>query len=58
MKRSTKRSIKLTRVKLEQYYVQSTIAQNESFSKTTVTFLQDNYLDLLHVLSCASCLQV
>jgi len=44
---STKRSIKLMRLKYVQYRIQLTIAKNENFSKTPVTFLQDNCLDLL-----------
>jgi len=36
---STKQSIKLRRLKLVQYCIQLTIAKNDNFSKTTVTFL-------------------
>jgi len=43
----TKRSMKLWRLKLVQYCIRLTIAKNETFSKTPVTFLQDNCLDLL-----------
>ena len=45
--RSTKQSIKSRRLKLVQYCIQLTMSKNENFSKTAVTFLQDNCLDLL-----------
>jgi len=40
-------SVKLRRLKLVQYCVQLTIGKNENFTKTAVTFLQDNCLDLV-----------
>ena len=53
----TKRSIKLRRLKLVQYWMQLTITKNENFSKTQATlFCKITVLTRFVTLSCASCL--